>query len=336
MTGPLLEQIPADRREAAREAVAAAFGRAAVTEVAPITTGASGALIYRLEIAERPYLLRLEPPQSDQARAYHCMQTAADAGVAPRLYHADPHAGVAIMDFLPRRPLAEYPTGPAGLARDLGALAARLQATAIFPAGPFYPVFLGDMLERLRDSGRFPAGLLDPHREALQHIRAVYPWTYSALVSSNNDLHPGNIIFDGERLWVIDWDLGFRNDCFLDVAILGMHLAATPGLLTTLLQSWRGRPPEPADRARVVLMQQLARLFYGCASCLRAGDLGAPPETDLEAPSPAAFWQEVAAGRLQPGTREMHRVGGKVALVAFRDGLAAPAFAKALALLARG
>ena len=53
------DPIPADRREAARSALTAAFGAAPLTALQPVTSGAS-ALSYRIEVAERPYLLRLE------------------------------------------------------------------------------------------------------------------------------------------------------------------------------------------------------------------------------------------------------------------------------------
>ena len=90
------ESIPEDRRDIARSAISAAFGRAQPTGLEPITHGASGALIYRVEVTGRPYLLRLETRQDaldDRARGYVCMQAAAEAGIAPPLHHADAAAG---------------------------------------------------------------------------------------------------------------------------------------------------------------------------------------------------------------------------------------------------
>ena len=132
----MFDAIPSDRREDARSAMTAAFGRAPLTALQRVTSGAS-ALIYRIEVADRPYLLRLDSLQRDEVRnperAYLCMRTAVAAGIAPALHHADPTAGVAIMDYVPEHPLSDYPSGREGLARDLGDLAARLQATPAFP-----------------------------------------------------------------------------------------------------------------------------------------------------------------------------------------------------------
>jgi aminoglycoside phosphotransferase (APT) family kinase protein len=332
--------IPDDRRETARSALTAAFGAVPLTALQPITSGVS-ALIYRIEVADRPYLLRLESLKRDAVRdpqrAYRCMRMAVEAGVAPALHHADPAAGVAIMDFVPERPLSDYRGGPEGLARDLGELVAQLQATPAFPPVANYLTVLEGLLGRLVGSGLFTAGLLDRHQEGFERIRAAYPWDSKALVSSHNDPHPGNILFDGDRLWLIDWETAYRNDPLVDVAIFTMYFAASPELEAVLLRSWLGRAPDRALRARLVLMRQLTRVFYACASSLNAA--ATPrlvPESDLTALTPAEFRAAVEQGQLALGEPETQRIGGKVALATFLAGLAKPEFEEALVVVRQG
>ena len=339
MRDVLFEAIPANRREDARSALTAAFGSTPLTALQRITAGAS-ALIYRIEVGDRPYLLRLDSLQRDDVRdphrAYLCMRTAVAAGIAPALHHADPMAGVAIMDFVPGRSLSDYPGGPGRLARDLGGLAARLQATPAFPSVADYLTVLERLLGRLLGSGLFTAGLLDRHQEGFERIRQGYPWDSGALVSSHNDPHPGNILFDGERLWLIDWETAYRNDPLVDVAIFTLYLAASPQLEGMLLQSWLGRAPDRALRARLVLMRQLVRLFYACASSLHAASPSAVPDTDLAALTPAEFRAAVDEGRLVLGAPETQRIGGKVALATFLAVLATPQFEEALVVARQG
>ncbi|MGE5149692.1 MAG: hypothetical protein ACM3II_06180, partial [Rhodospirillaceae bacterium] len=133
----------------------------------PITTGAS-ASIHRIEVGGRPWLLRLESFRrdevSDPERAYVCMRSAADAGIAPPVLHADVDAGVAITAFVQSRPFDDFPGGSSALARALGVLAARLQATPVFPAVADYPSIIGGLLDRLQKTGLYGV-LLDPHRD---------------------------------------------------------------------------------------------------------------------------------------------------------------------------
>ncbi|MEO6340281.1 MAG: phosphotransferase [Caulobacteraceae bacterium] len=338
MADDLYDAIPADRREVVRSALADAFGPAPLTGLEPVFGGASGALVYWAEVADRPYLLRLETKRDlfrDPRRGFACMRAAADAGVAPALHHADPAAGVAIMDFVPQRPLTDFPGGPAAVARALGELVGRLQTTPAFPPLADYPVLLNGMFGYLRGSGLFAPGLLDPHAEGFERLREAYPWDSSALVSSHNDANPRNILYDGERLWLIDWELSFRNDPLVDVAILADEFAQTPDLEAELLQAWFGRAPDSALRARLTLMRQFTRLFYACIM-LSMSIGNHAQETDLAAPSIAEFREAVAQGRLRAATPEILHSLGKMVLAGFLAGFSAPGFEEALSIARRG
>jgi aminoglycoside phosphotransferase (APT) family kinase protein len=336
----VFDAIPEDRREAAQSAISTAFGSRQPTALQRITHGASGALIYRVDVAGRAYLLRLEPKREDfddEGRSYLCMQSAAGAGIAPPLIHADAAAGVAIMDFVPSQSLFEYPSGRNGLMRDLGDLVARLQATPAFPAVEDYPVFLAGMLENLSKSGRFKEGLLSPHREGFARIVEAYSWDAAKTVSSHNDLNPGNILFDGQRLWFVDWELAFRNDPLIDLANLTNYLAPTPELRDALLRSWLGRDPDRHLRARLFLARQLVRLSYACLTLtVTAGTAGPGPDGDLTAPSLAEFHTMMAQGRVKMGAPENMYLYGKVYLNEFLANLSSPEFEEALVIVQQG
>jgi aminoglycoside phosphotransferase (APT) family kinase protein len=336
-----IDRIPQDRRQRARSALTAAFGRAPVTSLEPITMGAS-ALSYRIEVAGRPYMLRLESARRneirDPHRSYACMRAAAEAGIAPAVRHANPEAAVAITDYVPHRPMADYLRASPDLARDLGNLVARLQALPAFPPVIDYPSMVGRLLALVLGSSLFAPGLLDPHREAFERIRAAYPRDSAALVSSHNDLSPSNILWDGERLWFIDWETAYSNDPLVDVATLTLFIAASPELEAVLLRSWLGREPDRAQRARLVLMRALARLYYGCAASLNAAHMRGTvaPETDLSAPTWAEFGAAIEQKRLAVGTAEGQRLVGKIALASFLAGVTAPEFKEALAAVRQG
>jgi Ser/Thr protein kinase RdoA (MazF antagonist) len=334
-----LELVPAQHRDPAHAALVAAFGGASMGHLEPVTGGASGALAYRVDVAGKPYLLRLETRRGPLRNPVQntCMQIAAQAGIAPPLRLVDDAAGIAIMDFLPQRPLSEYPGGADNLARAAGSLLARLQAIQLFPQFLDYFSILNRMLGFLRSSNMFASGLLDPHMETFERIQAVYPRDAAASVSSHNDPNPRNIIFDGSRLWLIDWETAYRNDPLVDVAIMLDQLAATPGRAVGLLHAWLGREPDAALRARLVLMRPLTRLYY--AGLALSGFAAAPrdrPDADLSAPSPAEFFALLERGQLARAAPETLYILGKMQLAGFLSGVAAPGFADALAAIRGG
>ena len=170
-----------------------------------------------------------------------------------------PHRG----DRLHRAPTAENLSGgPRALAQALGELFSRLQATAVFP----YYVNYGDIVARLfahvRRTGLFAAGMLDAHAERLEVLREAYDAGASRLVSSHNDPTPNNILFDGKRLWLIDWEWACRNDPLVDAAIVLRQFARSRELEDVLLKAWFGCAPDEALRARLAPVRALTRLFY--------------------------------------------------------------------------
>jgi aminoglycoside phosphotransferase (APT) family kinase protein len=311
------------------------LGSARVVELRPVLGGAS-ALAYRVETDQRPVLLRVESSHGAPRSAEHyvCMQMAADAGIAPALRHVDAERGVAIMDFVTQRPLQEYPGGASALCTDLGRLVRKLQESTAFPAPRTgYLDLVGRMLGAVHGSRVFSAGLLDPHLAGFQRIRDAYPWDDSAHVSSHNDPNPRNVLFDGERLWLIDWETSGRNDRFADVAVLSHELAATPELQDVLLRNALGREPDRATRARLQLMRQVTRLYFACV-ILRGFASRAEPDPDLAALTPGEFVSAIQTGRLRIGTPELLYAWGKMFLAAFRAGLVAPDFEAALEVVA--
>jgi hypothetical protein len=265
------------------------------------------------------------------------MQTASDAGIAPPLRFVDADAGVSVMDVVAKQPLTKYPGGPLALARALGQLIRRLQSTSVFPQLRDYPLILERLLGTLRRPGLFASGLLDRHAAAFDQIREAYPWDASAYVSAHNDPNPQNVLFDGERLWLIDWETSFANDAMTDLAILADNFATTPELEESLLSAWLGAPPDRMTRARLQVMRQLTRLYYaGLILSLFGGAPRSEPDADLTAPTPDAFRAALAEGRIAPGSPEMMYTLGKMSLARFLAGVSAPDFEEAIAIVRQG
>jgi aminoglycoside phosphotransferase (APT) family kinase protein len=335
-----LQVIPEARHDAVRSALRAAFGSWVVGDFQPIRGGVSGALILRFDVHARSYVLRIEPERvalNHRERGFASMVAAAAAGVAPPVHYCDPAAGLTIMDFIDGRPLSEHPDGPVGMVRALGALLAKLRATPPFPILGDYSETIGAMLAGLGASHFFAPGQLEPHAEGLARISAALPWDAASLVSCHNDPNPRNILFDGERVWLIDWELARRNDPLVDVAILTTDLAETPELEQALLEATFGLQPNSRLRARLHVIRLLTRLFYGCVVLESlVGTLRSAPDIGLAASSPVAFRTVIAQRRLTSGSPEVAYAFGRMSLAAFNDGLAAPGFDELLKRVQQG
>lgn len=81
------------------------------------------------------------------------------------------------------------------------------------------------------------------------------------IVFGHNDLLAANLIDDGQRLWLIDWDYAGFNTPLFDLANLATNNELSAALETTLLESYFGGPVATATRRGFAAMQ--------CASLLR-------------------------------------------------------------------
>jgi hypothetical protein len=308
--------VPEPLHEAVRDAFAATYGKAQVECLGQVTGGASGAVALRIAAGPHSHLLRVETVRSPMRNPhqYACMAIAAEAGIAPVLHYADAEAGVALMDFVGAVPLEQFPGGGKARAAALGELVRRLQQTAHFPPLGDWRAIIGRLLDLLET--RFAPGLLDPHRAAYEQLCERLVWDASTHVSSHNDPNARNVIFDGSRMWLIDWETAYRNDPMVDVAIMADNVAAAPELVGELVRSWLGRAPRSDECERLEAVRRLTRLYY---AGLLIG-FGAPQTTliaDLSAPTRAEADAAVARGDLAEVTPETLLVAGKMCLAAF-------------------
>ena len=314
----VISTIAEDRRAAALAAIASVADPTSVTGISPTTPGASGASTLRVDASSGSYLLRLEPGRrgfQDPERSYPCLRAAAEAGIAPAVHYADEDAGVALMDFVVERPLTEFPGGEPALVRALGEMVDRLQSTAPFPrVTRDFGALVGVLLTHICDGGLFAPGVLDGHVAGLSRIRDEYPHA-AAQVSAHNDINPRNVLFDGERLWLVDWELAFSNDPLADIANIANNFSEVPDVDALVLEGWLGRVPDDDTKHRLALMRDLHRLFYG--SLMLAEFIGQRgPEAELTALAPDEFRAAIARGELR-GTPELIYVLGKMHLAGF-------------------
>jgi hypothetical protein len=317
------------QRDAAHAALRHVLGPVPVDGVTPLAGGFTTAAVFRIEAGGRLYVLRIEgtPSPLRNPHQYQSMRIASEAGIAPRLYHADEDSRVAVIDYIEAQPLGNFAGGPHARAQALGELRRRLDTKPAFPYFVDYPAIVARLWAHVCRTGLFADGVLDPVNEHLAEIRAAYVWDRADSVSCHNDPVPANILYDGKRLWLIDWESAYRNDPLVDVVIMSDHFARTEELQATLLQAWLGRAPDAALRARLELVAALTRLYYA-GVFLSASALvpRAAPDTGLAAPTMPALEEAVVAGRFKFGTRAHNHVVGKMFIASFLTGRPTPRF----------
>ena len=163
------------------------------------------------------------------------------AGLSPEIVHAEP--GIQVLRFIEGRTFveADLRTDPKRLAALLRRVHAEVGRRLRGPANAFW------VFQVIRDYvaciGADPAYLVGVDR--LEAAQVPLPIVYG-----HNDLLPGNLIDDGQRLWLIDWEYGGFGTGLFDLANLSANGAYDAAADAVLLDAYfEGKVDDALRRA---------------------------------------------------------------------------------------
>jgi thiamine kinase-like enzyme len=184
------------------------------------------------------------------------------AGVSPAVVHAEP--GAMVFAWVEGRTLApEDVRDPAMLARILPLIRVCHREIPQHFRGPA-PIFwvfqvIRDYGSRLREDGSRMAPELPRLLAAAEQLEnKLGP---IELVFGHNDLLAANLIDDGRRLWLVDWEYGGFNSPLFDLGGLASNNELSPEQEAWLLEAYFAAPPTSDLHRRYAAMK--------CASLLR-------------------------------------------------------------------
>jgi aminoglycoside phosphotransferase (APT) family kinase protein len=311
--------IPQEKIAAVASSLRETFG---VTEFGDIQMLSGGGprsdLVFRIVVKGSPYLLRIIRRTNDPACHFISMKTAAEAGLAPHVWFTNIEDRICITDFVKAVP---FPQSEA-----LVRMPAALRALHALPPFPGRANHLNTSCTFLLNKGpaldefirSFQAANLLPQNEKEElftwyaEIAAVYPHDDSNMVSSHNDLvRPGNILFDGSRPWLVDWEAAFLNDRYADLAVVANFVAATDTEEKEYLHAYFGHAPDEYQLARFFLMQQIAHIFYTMGYLL-LGSSGKPIDWTEDLPHFSDFHKGMWTGDINIADSQTKIIYGRV------------------------
>lgn len=189
-------------------------------------------------------------------------RAAALAGLSPEVVHAEP--GVLVLRYVDGRTYGEADvSGQANLERILPMVLRCHRDIPKFLRGPvlMFWVFhvVRDYAAALKEGGSAHAAKLQGLIAAAERLEAAVGAI--DLVFGHNDLLAANILEDGGRIWLIDWDYAGFNSPLFDLGGLASNNGLTPLQEEWLLEAYFDRPVTDDLRRRYAAMK--------CASLLR-------------------------------------------------------------------
>jgi thiamine kinase-like enzyme len=280
----------------------------AVRGAEPLTGGLSGALVYGVTTSTGAYVLRVQSDAIDTTffeQYLRILRRASDAGIAPPLVHVDEGARAVVSARIQGMPLPAVLANPGRREVVLLSVVDLLRRLhALDPSGIAArdPVpYARAVWEKGRERPGFPAWAreLGP---ALDEFAAMLTRD-TRRVLGHNDVNPGNFLWDGERAWLVDWDVAGLAHPHYDLATLAMFLGLEDDVAFALAARHDGEPLDETSRATFRCLRQLVALLCGLTFVSLVPDLTVREAPALsDAPSLVDVYQGLRAGRLDMRT----------------------------------
>ncbi len=301
--------IPEEKNADAVRALRETFDVTEFEDIRRMTKGLSSDLAFRIVVHGSPYLLRIMTridERMDPCRIFACMNAAAHAGLAPCVRYASTESGVSITDFVEAMPFL-----PAQALIQLPRTLRSLHALPPFPKTFNYVTAHNGFIWRFLKAGLLPEGEVEEVFTRYEQVSAAYPRLDSDMVSCHMDLKPENILFDGQRLWLVDWQAAFVNDRYFDLAVAANFLVADDADELTYLEPYFGHRPDEYERARFFLMRQVLHMLSATVFLL-LGSAGKPINLSEKLPSFRDFHRRIWAGEVNLEDNDLKIMYGMV------------------------
>jgi Phosphotransferase enzyme family len=310
--------IPQEKSAAVTCGLREAFGVTEFEEIRMMTKGHTPSLVFRIVVRGSPFLLKIIMLPYDPTRHFTCMKSAAEAGLAPHVWYTSIEDKISITDFVEAVP---FPVSDA-----LVRIPTALRALHALPPFLGVPNHINTSCMFLMNKGaavdgfiqKFQAANILPKGESEElfaryaQVAAVYPHHDPDMVSSHNDLFkPDNILFDGHRVWLVDWEAAFLNDRYADLAVVANLVVTNNVEERVYLQEYFGEPPDQYQLARFFLAQQVAHMFYAMVYLL-LGSSGKPIDWSETVPEFRDFHRRIWTGEVNLADKQMKIVYGRV------------------------
>jgi thiamine kinase-like enzyme len=196
----------------------------------------------------------------DRDSEYRNSLLAEASGVGPRIVEYLPEEGVRLVEWINGQTFQDEDLDDPRQLERVAAACRKLHGGARFVND--FDMF--DVQRRylaiVRESGfRLPEDYLS-YEPAVRRIERVLRATSPGTVPCHNDLLAANILDDGTRLWLIDYELSGNNDPCFELGNIWSEAALAPDRLNHLVTAYFERPA-PVETARARLFGLISK--YG-------------------------------------------------------------------------
>jgi thiamine kinase-like enzyme len=219
---------------------------------------------FRARFGDAEVVLRIAGHQTellgiDRASEHVATQAAAKLGIAPAVLAFIPEHSCLVTAFVPGTPLADAVLRePPAMVEVARALRAFHEHAPSLPASFDVPQIAREYLALAGERGaQLPPAAAEAARLA-KRIAAALSGPEHAVVPCHDDLLAANILGDGTRIWLVDWEYAGMGDRYFDLGNLSVNNGFTDADDRALLAAYWDEPCTDRRFAALRLMRSMS------------------------------------------------------------------------------
>lgn len=222
------------------------FPSSKVHSFEPLDGGYSGANIYKVKANGKNYVLRRSAGvfgPKGVSQEFAIQEKMAELGISPKVFYSEPSTGLIAMEYVDNK--LQNGMSPEILKsipkafEELMGLLRKIHATKEFR----YKLGESRALDYVKRAYKeIPKGFLKEKEERLLARIINTKWPLGIKTLTHNDFRSSNLLHDGERFWVIDWEQAAIGHPFSDIAFFANLQAMSPNEGEALFKMYLERP----------------------------------------------------------------------------------------------
>lgn len=287
-----------------------------ISSIQLLSGGHSGAKVYKISAAEKWYVLRHCQAVEKLSREFLLTEKMGRESISPSVHYSNAAKGIIVMDYIPKRAGGSFspdsfksiPEGSREFVRLIKQLHKYQMADLVIKEEGEIPRVIDDVYKELDHN------ILNKEELLLLKRVVESPWPQREKTFVHNDLYSENILHDGSRFWIIDWELAGLGDPFYDLAyfVNFQDMSKSEGL--EILNIYLDKNASQSDVQEFHLMRRLAygyNAIFRLAQASKAGvDSKIPVEGEIELKTPLDLFRAIDMGTVDfSNGRDLYRAG---------------------------
>lgn len=203
---------------------------------------------YKYTMGDEAFAIRLGTPDIERLginreKEFEFHTMGALLGVSPKIVYAEPLKGILITEFIKGSSLTSKTIRKGDLLVKAINILRKIHTITINEKRKVGQYYIQSIPTLLKNSYLKKAPLLQKIEEAYAYAKKVYErMPTEKPVLSHNDFFAKNLIYDGEKMWLIDWEYGDWSCPYNDLASLTVEDELTEEEIELILKAYFQEP----------------------------------------------------------------------------------------------